>query len=63
MRSFNIVLGITTILFMLAVPSLTAKDYQFDFTTVDSILVDSKGGKTQLDLKDKKYILVYYSSQ
>jgi len=41
---------------------LHASERKFDFNTLSDVLVDAKGNKTTLDLKDKKYILVYYSS-
>ena len=42
--------------------ALHASDRKFDFNTLSDILVDANGHKTTLNLKDKKYILVYYSA-
>jgi thiol-disulfide isomerase/thioredoxin len=42
--------------------SLMAKNNRFNFAKIAPILTNAKGKTAKLDLKHKKYILVYYSS-
>ena len=42
--------------------ALSAEEQKYDFTKLAPVLINAKGEKAKLNLKDKKYILVYYSS-